>query len=364
MSSASSDQTAGGQTASPGAAVRLSVVIVTYNEREAIARTIPALVAQLELGDELIVSDNASTDGTTELVAEIAPAARIVQNGGNIGFAAACNSGAAAAGGELLLLLNPDAMPAPGFVEAIKRPAADGSGWAAWMGLMTADGGATLNCAGGEMHFTGLAWAGLAGAPVSAAPQDRREIPWVSGGCFAIPLASWRRLGGFPPEFFIYQEDVDLSMRLRLEGGRLGLEPAAVVDHDYEFMKNAEKWRRLERNRWAMIIRTYPPALLVAVAPALIATELALIFVAAAGGWLPKKVEAWGDTLKALPRLLGERRRIQAGRRADAGDLAAWMTPALSSAYLGRAGGLAPLRWALAAYWRLATRFLAVGAKS
>jgi hypothetical protein len=332
--------------------VRLSVIIVTYNEREAIARTVPALTAQLEPGDELIVSDNASTDGTTDLLAELAPQAKIVGNNGNVGFAAACNSGAAAASGDLLLLLNPDAAPAPGFVEAIKRPLREGRGWSAWMGLLRSGDGATINCAAGELHFTGIAWAGGAGRPVSEAPDGPREVAWVSGGCFAVPLATWRRLGGFPPQFFIYQEDVDLSARLRLEGGRLGIEPAAVVDHDYEFMKTKRKWRRLERNRAAMIVRTYPAPLLVLLAPALLATELALIAVAIGGGWIGQKLLAYADTLRWLPRLLRERRAIQSNRTASAADLAAWMTADLTSPYLGRAGGLDPLRWALRAYWR------------
>jgi GT2 family glycosyltransferase len=339
---------------------RLSVVIVTYNEREAIARTIPALVGQLEPGDELVISDNGSMDGTAELAAELAPDARIVRNGANIGFAAACNSGAAAAGGELLLLLNPDAAPAPGFVRAIKGPLTGGSGWAAWMGLMTSHGGTSLNCAGGEIHYTGIAWAGRAGEPAETAPPGRREVAWVSGGCFAVPLATWRRLGGFPPQFFIYQEDVDLSMRLRLEGGRLGIEPAAVVDHDYEFMKNTEKWRRLERNRWAMVLRTYPGALLALLAPALLATEIALLFVSLAGGWLPKKAGAWVDTWRALPRLLAERRAVQAERRVSAGEFAAWLAPDLTSPYLGEAARRGPVRWALRAYWAVVRRILRV----
>jgi GT2 family glycosyltransferase len=347
---------------STGSGVRLSVVIVTYNEREAIARTVPALTAQLEEGDELIVSDNASGDGTPELALQLAPAAKVVQNGGNIGFAAACNSGAAAASGDLLLLLNPDAAPAPGFVEAIKRPLREGRGWSAWMGLMTSGGGATINCAWGELHYTGIAWAGGAGRPAGEAPRQPREVAWVSGGCFAIPLRRWRELGGFPPEYFIYHEDVDLSLRLRLAGDRVGIEPAAVVDHDYEFMKTRKKWRRLERNRWATIIRTYPAPLLAALAPALLVTEVALLAASIAGGWIGYKLAAYGDTIRWLPRLLRERRAIQEARRCGAARFAAWMTPDLTSPYLGRAGRLAPQRWLLRGYWRGVRAVLGGGA--
>ncbi len=103
----------------------------------------------------------------------------------------------------------------------------------------------------------------------------------LSGACLAIPLATWREVGGFPGRFFLYHEDVDLSLRLRLRGGALGIEPAAVVDHDYEFGAREHKWRWLERNRLAFLVRAYPTSLLILLAPVLLATELALLAVSA-----------------------------------------------------------------------------------
>src|SRR5918993_492744 len=82
-------------------------------------------------------------------------------------------------------------------------------------------------------------------------------------------------------------------LRVRLAGGSLGVAAAARADHLYEFDKGPAKWRYLERNRWATLIRVYPSALLALLAPALFATELALIPLAAIGGWLPQKLAAW-----------------------------------------------------------------------
>jgi GT2 family glycosyltransferase len=320
-----------------------------------VAVSLPRLRDQLEPADELIVVDNASSDGTVARVRELAPAARLVQSGRNAGFAAGANLGASAATGDLLLFLNPDATPAPEFVAAIRRGE---PGWSAWMGLVTADGGTRVNTSGGVVHFTGIAWAGEAGSPVAGAPQDPRETAFLSGACLVVPRAEWERLGGFAERFFMYQEDVDLSLRIRLAGGRLGVQPAAVVDHDYAFDKGPMKWRLLERNRWATIVRCYPAPLLVLLAPALAATEVALLAVAATGGWLPQKLAATAETLRALPRLVQERRVIQAGRTVSAADFAAWLTPDLDSPFLGRAGRFAPLRWALRAYWRAVTAAL------
>jgi hypothetical protein len=155
---------------------------------------------------------------------------------------------------------------------------------------------------------------------------------------------------------------VDLSLRLRLAGGTLGTEPDARVDHRYEFAKGPAKWRYLERNRWATLIRTYPASLLALIAPALLATEVALIGVAVAGGWYRQKLLAWMDTVRSLPRLLRERRRLRVSRRIRAGDFAAALTADLDSAYVGAVARSRPLRACLRAYWSVVLAVL--GARS
>jgi GT2 family glycosyltransferase len=188
---------------------------------------------------------------------------------------------------------------------------------------------------------------------------EAREVGFLSGACLAIPRRTWEATGGFPDAFFLYHEDVDLSLRLRLGGARLGIEPAARVDHSYEFAKGPQKWLYLERNRWATVIRTYPLGLIVLLAPALLATELALLVVSASGGWGAQKLRAYTQVLRWLPRLMRERRAIQASRRVSATEFAAWMTADLSSPYLGRLSRFRALGAVLRAYWSLVRTLLA-----
>lgn len=334
----------------------LSVLIVVWNSRAELARTLPALLPELGEGDELIVVDNGSGDGTPEAVGELAPAARLLRLGRNAGFAAACDEGAAQARGELLVVLNPDAAPRPGWGEAIRRPWVEGLGWAAWQALVAGGDGATVNSAGNPVHFTGIVWSGDHGRPLAEVGR-RREVTALSGACLAIPRRSWEEAGGFPAPFFLYHEDVDLSLRLRLAGGVLGIEPGAVVDHDYEFASGQPKWLWLERNRLAFLARTYPAGLLALLAPALLLTELALLPASLSGGWGRQKLAALGEAARWLPRLLGERRRIQATRTVSAAEFAAWLTPDLDSPFIPAAARSAPVRHALRAYWR-AVRWL------
>lgn len=337
----------------------LSVLIVSHDSAAELARSLPAIVAELRNGDELIVCDNASADGSAAVATELAPAATVIEAGANLGFAAGCNRAAERAGGELLLLLNPDNVVAPGFRDAIELPLIEGRGWGAWQGLVTDRGGEILNSAGGVVHFTGIAWAGGAGRPRPEAPAAPREVAFPSGACLVIRRELWVELGGFSEHYFLYHEDTDLGLRVRLAGHATGIEPRAVCDHAYEFDKGAAKWRHLERNRWATIVRDYPGRLLAAVAPALLATELALLPAAALGGWLPQKLAAYGDLIRAFPRLLRERRAIQASRRIDAGAFAdACLTADLDSAFLRAAGRSRVLRALLRAYWRAARALL------
>jgi GT2 family glycosyltransferase len=330
----------------------VSVLIVTWNERELVERCLPPLIAQLREGDELIVADNASGDGTAEAVARLAPQATLIRMPANRGYMPACNAAAERARGDLLLTLDADAIVAGGFLDAIRRPALDGRGWDAWMGVVTMDEGRLINTSGGVSHFTGISWTRQIGELASAAPNDAGEVAFASGVCLTTTRAAWERTPGFPPDYFLYFDDVDYSWRVRLAGGRVGVEPAARVDHLYDFRRARPKWRMLERNRWAALIRVYPGELLALVAPALLATELALLAVAARGGWLGEKLLAWRDVAAWLPRLLRERREVQAARSVSALEFARVLTPDLTSPYLGAAGRSRVLRALLRGYWR------------
>jgi N-acetylglucosaminyl-diphospho-decaprenol L-rhamnosyltransferase len=341
--------------------ISLSVVTVAHNSVGDLQRVLPALLDQLGDADELIIVDNASGDALQTAMPQLAPSARVITLQTNVGFAAAANAGAASARGDLLVLINPDATVQPGWAAAIREPW--GGPLSAWMPLVLLDDARSINTSGGVVHFTGISWAGQVGMSVSHAPQLPTDVGFVSGACLAIPRSLWNELGGFADHFFMYCEDLDLSLRLHLRGHRVGVMPGARITHDYEFHKGDYKWRLLERNRWATLIRTYPSPLLVGIAPALAATEFAVWSVAFRGHWARAKAHATFDVLRSLPSLLRERRPIQSTARVSASDFAAHLVFELDSPYLQGAGDKRWLRVGLLVYWRVVQGMLRLGSR-
>jgi N-acetylglucosaminyl-diphospho-decaprenol L-rhamnosyltransferase len=326
----------------------LAVVIVAYDSARDLPETLAALRPQLADGDELVIVDNPSSEDPASVCGD----ARVLRLERNLGFAGGCNAGAAATTAPLLFFLNPDARPAPGCLDALRAAADAHPGWGAWQALVALAGGAEVNTSGGEVHWLGVGWSGGYGEPVGAVTGDR-EVGFASGAALVVRRGAWDAAGGFDPGYFMYGEDLDLSLRLRLAGWGIGLARAAEVEHDYAFDKGTQKWFLLERNRWATVLGAYPRPLLAALLPALLLAELAFVAVAARGGWLGAKLRAQAAVLRGLPELLRRRTAVQAAAAVSPSEFAAGLTAGLDSPFLGPAAQLRPLAAAQAAYWRL-----------
>lgn len=308
------------------AGAALTVVVVAHDSAADLRASLPPLLAQLGPDDGLVVVDNASADGSADRARALAPRARVVEAGANLGFAGGCNLGARGASTPLLLFLNPDAVVAGGALEALRAAAARQPSWGAWQPLVTTADPQIVNTAGNVVHYLGIAWAGgLGRATAEIAPRDA-EAGFASGAALVVRREAWVAAGGFDERFFMYCEDLDLSLRLRLAGWRVGVVPAARVAHRYAFAKGERKWLLLQRNRWWTLLGTYPARLLALLAPALAATEVALLLAAARERRLGATLRAQATVLRELRAILRRRRRIQAtvaiSPRAFAGALA------------------------------------------
>jgi GT2 family glycosyltransferase len=201
--------------------VSADVVIPTWNGREMLARCLGALAGEPAT---VIVVDNASADGTAEMVRADFPSVVLVELPSNAGFGRAVNAGAAAGTGEAIVLVNNDVVVAPGFVESICAPFRDPAvGMVA--GLTTMPGGDEVDGFGIELDATLAAYnRGRGGAPIG-----RLAMP--SGGAAAYRRAAFDAAGGFDDALFAYGEDVDLGLRLLAAGWRAAEAPSARGVH-------------------------------------------------------------------------------------------------------------------------------------
>jgi N-acetylglucosaminyl-diphospho-decaprenol L-rhamnosyltransferase len=339
----------------------IAVVIVTYDSARHLSATLDALSVELAAEDELHVVDCGSRDDPGPVVARHAPRARFLDLGANLGFAGGASAGARAAEAPLLLFLNPDCVVQPGALAALRGAAAERPGWGAWQALVTLPGGRAINTSGGVTHWLGFGWTGEYDQPVPPPDAPPREVSFASGAALVVRREAWDAAGGFEPAYFMYAEDVDLALRLRLAGWGVGVVPAARVEHDYEFAKGDYKWFLLERNRWWTVLAAYPAALLLPLLPALLGAELVLLAIAARGGWLGAKLRAQRAVLRTLPWSLRRRRSVQATRRVSAREFAAWLSDRLDSPFLGPAAEVPAARTVQAAYWAVALRFAGGG---
>lgn len=234
----------------------ISAVIVSYNS----AAYLPDCLRSLrsEGVDDVVVVDNASTDGSVGVVRATDPGATVVEAGANLGFGTAANRGVAAAGGEYVLILNPDTVVEPGTVKALSEALDRDPGLAAVGPRMENLDGSLypsvrrfpdLTVAVGHA-FLGLVWPGN--------PATRRyrmldwdhdrpasDVDWVGGACMLVRRRAFDVVAGFDEEYFMYVEDVDLCWRLGQAGWRIGYEPGARVVHALGGSSRAAPYRMI-----------------------------------------------------------------------------------------------------------------------
>lgn len=222
---------------------RLAIVIVAFNAREDLVRALASLHdAPPATPHQIVVVDNASTDGAATAVRERFPAVVTIDAGSNQGFARANNIGIAATSSELVLLLNPDTLVTAGAIDAMvarldQLPEVVALG----PRIVDADGHAELSF--GAMYSPwsearrkiALALDARAFGPtrrwIDRATRRQRRVDWVTGACLLVRRAAGEKAGWLDPRYFLYAEDVDFCAALRMAGGHVLFSPVAEIVH-------------------------------------------------------------------------------------------------------------------------------------
>jgi GT2 family glycosyltransferase len=310
-------------TSSPPTA-DVSVIVVNYNGRHWLERCLTATCAQLADHEEIVLVDNASTDGSVELVRERFPDVRLLALDRNLGFAGGNNAGARTARGRYLALLNNDTVPQPGWLNALKAPLErDPRVALATSRIVYLHDPSVIDSAGDGYLRAGGAFKRFHGGPF-ALGNDSGEVFGACGAACMVRRDVFVELGGFDEDFFMVYEDVDLSYRARLSGHRCVYVADAIVQHAGSgtlrrssaaavfFGQRNLEWTYLKNTPLTLLIRSLPSHALYDAAALLTYVSRGLL-----GAYLKGKWAA----LKGLPALLRKRSVVQSRRRATTRDL-------------------------------------------
>lgn len=179
----------------------------------------------------VIVSDNGGDEETAERVGRERPAVRLIRSQKRLSFAAACNRGADAGEGEVVVLLNNDVYCHPDWLERLIAPLEAEPETGSVACLLVQPGEQLIDSVGLCADPTLAGFPRLAGLPVARAGDVRPRLAGPSGGAAAYRRTAWEQMGGLDEAIFAYSEDLDLALRLRAAGWGAAVVPEAVGIH-------------------------------------------------------------------------------------------------------------------------------------
>jgi len=248
---------------------RLSIIIVSYNVKDYLEKTLQSVVNSLQkITNEIYVVDNASVDGSVDMVRENFPAVTLIENGENLGFACANNTALKQVSGEILVLLNPDTLVRDTTFSILleefqKYPEAGMIGCK----VLNEDGSLQLSC---RRSFP-TPWVALSQIlglgklfPESTTfarynltyldPDTVQEVDAVSGSFMAIRREVLEKVGYLDERFFMYGEDLDWCWRIKQSGLKILYTPETSITHFKGKSTDLRQWKQVKQFYKAMIL--------------------------------------------------------------------------------------------------------------
>lgn len=302
----------------------VSIIVLNWNGRQHLETCLTAVAAQQGVNCETILVDNGSTDGSVALVRDRFPWVRIVPLAENRGFAGGNNAGVREASGRYVAFLNNDTEAEPTWLGALLAGVDEAAGFAVTTScLVFMDDPSCIDSAGDGVLRWGGAFKRHHGGSVELA-RESVEVFAACGGACLMSRSLFEALGGFDEDFFLSQEDVDLSYRARLLGYRVRYVADAVVRHRgsatlgrvspvsvFHAQRNLE-WMYLKNTPTSILVRTLPGHLLYNLAAA-------AHFLRA--GRLGPFVRAKAAALAGVPGVLRKRAIVQRTARVGAREI-------------------------------------------
>lgn len=217
---------------------KTAVIILNWNGEPLLKRFLPRVVANTRAAD-IIVADNASTDGSLAWVKANYPSIRIVRFDKNYGFAEGYNRAITLSNTyENIILLNSDAAPAPGWIEPLEYSLNEPGVVVVQPKILSESDHSKFEyagAAGGFIDCNGYPYCRGRIFDTIEADKGQYDEPsvifWATGAAMAVNRTAYLKAGGLDPLFFAHMEEIDLCWRMKLEGGKIVYQPKSVVYH-------------------------------------------------------------------------------------------------------------------------------------
>jgi len=317
----------------------VSIIVVNWNRAKFLKDCLCALSRQSYSNYEIIFVDNGSSDDSVSLVKQHFHAVKVVELAENRGFTGGNSAGLKVATGEFIALVNNDARTEPDWLERLVQPMLADPSVGICASKLVIDGRDEIDSAGNGLTTAGVGF----NRGLSMDSRHFTKAEWVFGACGAAAL--YRRgmldeIGFFDDEFFLYDEDTDLSFRAQLAGWKCRYVPDAVTHHQ----GNATLGRLSDlhvyyhtRNLEFVWLKNMPAALMIRFLHHKLIQEIAgFCYVCLRHGrWMPF-LRAKRDAVRMLPSMLTKRRDVQRHRKVSNEYVKQILTPIFDWDYLSR----------------------------
>lgn len=345
--------------------MNVTVTVCNYNGAEYLDACLGALLRQTIAPSAIVLYDNASTDDSIAMVEQGFPQVEIVSMGANDGPCPARNRGLEEAATPWVLQIDSDVILAFDCLERLVAAAQEGDAAICMPRAVFDAKPDRIHYDGGSFHYVGVMTLRHFFAPRPDGPEEPSDVDAIISMALLVDRARILESGGYHAGYFILFEDHDLSYRLRAEGHRLRLVPAAIVRHregtagiSYREGSSYPARRAYlhSRNRWMLLLRNHSSAALLLGLPGILLYEGVWFGFALLRGNLMPYLRGKGALLRGLPALLRERRVIQARRKV--GDSVLLGARDLTHAPMVKGGALRraidrALSLSLRCWWRL-----------
>lgn len=304
--------------------LKVVVLIVCHNHRDDLGQCLTSVTESNDgpIDRRIIVVDNASSDGSADLVAENYGDVELIRSESNLGFSGGNNLGWLHVqnhhmGTDYLALVNPDAIVESGWIAPLAKHLDQHSEVGSVQPkLMLYPQINHFNSAGNRSHYLGFGFVTQFGQVDRGQFDVAKSIDFASGAAMMLRTDLLRKTSLFDEKMFMYLEDAELSWRLRSMGHDTVFVPDSVVYHKHQPEKTLGYYYHLERNRWWLLLKYYRIATLLVLAPALLVMEIGQLAFALRNRKILDKLRSYGFILHPtnLIRLKAARRRIQQGR--------------------------------------------------